>query len=189
MMSRGNDSTQHEQVHHRQAIQCLADLKKHEPLFQDHMDIVLQDIDKSLTVKAVRERQQICSILEMMEIKTSDNIPSLIAWAKHIEQYSTPTPSNIANHLASLLMKPEILLGLHFESELGEYFEITTSWHSQPGETNTRNNFRMLELHTFWFEFIIPWWKRALTKPKEALKKRLNIGELTLKKKTYLQQN
>ena len=63
----------------------------------------------------------------MMEINTSDNIPSLIAWAKHIEQYSTPTPSNIANHLVSLLMKPEILLGLHFESELGEYFEITSS--------------------------------------------------------------
>lgn len=95
-------------------------------------------------------------IIFALEKKTENGTPSLIAWAKRIEKYSTSTPSRIASHLALLLLKPEIILALHFESEMGSYFEVTMNWHSQPGETNTRNNFRMLEIHTFWFEFVIP---------------------------------
>ena len=50
-----------------------------------------------------------------------------------------------------MLFMPEIIVALHFESELGDYFEITSSWHSSPGELSTRPGFRMLEMHILWF--------------------------------------
>ena len=121
--------------------------KKHEPLFQDHMDAILDDV--KVHVKAARERKerwlsnqlQAASMIEMMEIKTSDGTPALLAWSKRIEEKATSLPSGIASHLASLLLKPEIILQLLFEAEIGKYFEETSAWHSRPGETNHRNNF------------------------------------------------
>ena len=50
-------------------------------------------------------------------------------------------------------------------------FEVVSAWHSQPGEINSRNNFRMLELHTFLFEFIMPWWSKANSRFEEVFPK------------------
>ena len=176
---RSNDDAQHKQVHHCQVIQCMANLRKHDPLYQDHMDEVMKDTDYKIIVKAPRERKQRWNsnqrqsryIISTMDKKTKDGVPSLIAWAKRIEQYSTSLPSQIASHLSSLLLKPEIILSLLFEGEIGIYFEITSLWHSQPGETNCRNNFRMLELHSFIFEFVMPWWSKATKDLKSVLPK------------------
>ena len=61
---------------------------------------------------------------------------------------------------------PAIIVALHFESELGNYFEVTSNWHAMPdGELSTRPGFRMLEMHTLWFEFIMPWWEEAKQNP------------------------
>jgi hypothetical protein len=36
-----------------------------------------------------------------------------------------------------MLFMPEIIVALHFESELGNYFEVTSCWHVNPGELFT----------------------------------------------------
>jgi hypothetical protein len=41
------------------------------------------------------------------------------------------------------LLKPEIVVTCHFESELGECFEVTGKWHAAPGELATRPGFRV----------------------------------------------
>lgn len=38
---------------------------------------------------------------------------------------------------------PEILLALNFESEVGEYFEVTMKWHAIPGAVSTRTGIRI----------------------------------------------
>ncbi|KAL7548072.1 hypothetical protein ACHAWF_011358 [Thalassiosira exigua] len=40
---------------------------------------------------------------------------------------------------------PSILLGLHFEAELGNYFEQVYSWHNRKGPFHQRSGFRMME--------------------------------------------
>jgi hypothetical protein len=67
----------------------------------------------------------------------------------------------IAKEVATMLFMPNIIVALHFKSELGDYFEVTSSGHANPGELSTQPGFRMLEMHALWFEFIMPWWEEA----------------------------
>ncbi|KAL7526386.1 hypothetical protein ACHAXR_001468, partial [Thalassiosira sp. AJA248-18] len=61
---------------------------------------------------------------------------------------------------------PEIIIGLQFEAELVDYFEVTYAWHAYPGEMSTRPGFRTLELHHLLFEHILPFWEGAKKDPK-----------------------
>ncbi|EJK52059.1 hypothetical protein THAOC_28715 [Thalassiosira oceanica] len=40
---------------------------------------------------------------------------------------------------------PQIVLGLQFEAEIGDYFEATTAWQNRPGLIHTSNGYRMME--------------------------------------------
>jgi hypothetical protein len=68
------------------------------------------------------------------------------------------------------LLKPEIVVTRHFESELGECFEVTGKWHASPGELSTRPGFRIMEVHPFLFEFVFPSRNEAIEHSAEAFK-------------------
>jgi hypothetical protein len=66
------------------------------------------------------------------------------------------------------LLKPKVVVGCHFESELGECLEVTSKWHVAPGKL--RPGFRIMEVHPFLFEFVFPCRNKAVEHPAEAFK-------------------
>ena len=58
-----------------------------------------------------------------------------------------------------------IILGLHFEAELGNYFEVAYAWHNRTGPNHTRSGFRMMEIHDLYFDFELPWWSEVNENP------------------------
>jgi hypothetical protein len=195
--------SQHSQVHHRQCMQSIYDMfSRDRVVCQSHMDKVLEGTWQSLKVKAMRERQQRWLanqmnaqwVLEAMDLKTADGKPALLAWAQRVREYShNQIIRRIAKEVATMLFMPQIVLALHFESELDNYFEVTSSWHANPGKLCTRPGFRMLKIHVLWFEFIMPWWEEAkqnpcLRFPKtfEYLNSNVEVGKRDLKRKQLL---
>jgi hypothetical protein len=92
-----------------------------------------------------------------------------------------------------MLFMPAAIVALHFESELGNYFEVTSNWHAMPGELSARTGFRMLEMHTLWFEFIMPWWEEAKQNPAlrfpktfEHMKSEVKVADRELKRNQLL---
>ena len=173
----------HRQIHHCQLLQSLHDLFSQDRIgMQEHMEIILGG-QQQLKIKTMRERIQrwlvnqrnASWVLEALSIKLDDGSSALIQWARRIEKYTASSVvRQIARDVATMLIKPEIITGLYFESALGSYFEITLQWHAMPGELSERSGFRMMELHLFWFEFIMPWWQSALTKPESHFKEMFN---------------
>jgi hypothetical protein len=68
----------------------------------------------------------------------------------------------VGREIATWLSMPPIILGLHFESELGLYFEETHAWHNCAGPLNKRLGFRMLEIFDLYLGFEAPWWNSAV---------------------------
>ena len=173
-----NTQNQHKQVHYRQSIQLFADIMKHCD-GQAHMDVVMKDSGHKIMVRRVRERQQrwlvnqqsATWIITVSKKMTKEGLPCLIAWCMRIITYETPSVCDMAKHLLQLLLNKAVWLGLNFDSDMLEYFEPTCNWHSQPGENATRPGFRMLEMHTFLFEFGLPWWEKAKQSPDKVFRK------------------
>ena len=61
---------------------------------------------------------------------------------------------------------PAIVLGMHFESELGKYFKEIYARLNLPGPHNTRSGFRMMEIHNHYFDFELPWWNQVNDSPR-----------------------
>jgi hypothetical protein len=118
----------------------------------------------------------------------------LLAWAQRVCEYShNQIIRRIAKEVATMLFMPEIVLALHFESKLGNYFGVTSSWHANPSKLSTQPGFRMLEMHALWFEFIMPWWEEAkqnpslrFTKTFECLNSEVKVDDHILKRKQLL---
>ena len=100
---------------------------------QQHMDVILGGKQK-LKIKTMRERIQqwlgnqrnASWVLDALSIKLEDGSSALIQWARRIEKYTTSSVvRQIAKDVATMLMKPEVITGLHFEAALGSYFETT----------------------------------------------------------------
>ena len=60
---------------------------------------------------------------------------------------------------------PGILATLHFEQEMGLYFEITSGWHGSPGSLVEPPGFQSMELHCLWYEFVCLWWNSSISSP------------------------
>ena len=143
---------------------------------QAHMDVVMKDSGLKVTVRKVQERQQrwlvnqesATWIITQSKKMTREGVPCLIAWCMRVINYETPSVSEMAKHLLQLLLNKSVCLGLNFDSDMLEYFEPTCNWHSQPGKIATRPGFCMLEMHTFLFEFGIPWWEKAKKSPEKV---------------------
>ena len=178
-LNRNGDNTQHEQVHHRQALQRLYDIRKRDrDSAQLHMDYITKESQlPRIIVRGVRERQQrwlvnqesAAWMLRYMNVKTKDSTLVIIEWAIRMDRYGLPVVSDAARHLVQLLLMPEIILALHFECDLGTYFERTMLWHGNVGQMNKRPGFRMLEFHSFLLEFVMPWWECAKNNPQLGL--------------------
>ena len=78
---------------------------------------------------------------------------------------TSDTTIAIAKDVVEMLLLPEIMVALNFERETGLYFEVTSKWHSSPGQLSARPGFRMFEIHSLWFEFISPWWEAVKANP------------------------
>ena len=67
----------------------------------------------------------------------------------------------VAQDVIIMLSMPGAIVTLHFESEIGCYFAVTSKWHASPGELFQRSGFRIMELHGLFFEFMAPYWEKA----------------------------
>ena len=82
-----------------------------------------------------------------------------ISWALYFSNHNRSSwKGRVGSEFATWLSIPAIVLGLHFESELGNYFEEIYAWHNRPGPHNTRSGFQMMEIHNLYFDFELPWW-------------------------------
>ena len=177
----------HSQVHHRQLMQSIYSLHADDKnLSQAIMDEVMEGADEDVRVTASRERTQrwlvnqrnAQRIWAMYGKKTKDGVPSLIAWALYFANNSRSTwKCRVGKEIATWLSMPAILLGLHFESELGIYFEEITAWHNRPGPINSRSGFRMMEVHSLYLSFEVPWWNEAVTNPASRIPKTMKFLE------------
>ena len=171
----------HRQCHHLQVIQTIHSLHSDDrPLSQSLMDEVMDGHKDLVRLKTARERRQrwlvnqrSCkTIAEQIKVFNNDGIPSLIAWGLAFANWSRSDWKRRAGaEVATWLAMPEIILGLQFEAEVGEYFETTYYWHNRPGPFNSRPGFRMMEVHDLYFNFILPWWNDVVDNPESKLKK------------------
>jgi hypothetical protein len=75
--------------------------------------------------------------LDMLRKRTQTGVPSLIAWAHTFANESrSDWKRRVGREIATWLSMPPIILGLHFESELGLYFEEMYAWHNRAGPLN-----------------------------------------------------
>jgi hypothetical protein len=160
------DKGNQRQVHHLQLMQSLHSLRVDDWEYAQAILNCIMGEGKSFSLKTWRERQQrwlvnqrnAKHILAMLQHMTPDGKVALIEWALH---YYNNKPSDgwqrvAGGEIATWLQMPEIILGLHFESELGEYFEVVYAWHCRAGPIHTRSGFRMLEIFDLYFKFELP---------------------------------
>ena len=167
----------HRQNHHLQLCQDLYDfVSKNKILSQSIMDKVLEGTGSKLIVSPKRQRdqrwlanQRNCLWIRIaMETMTAKGEKALVAWATSLLQNKlSKLGRTIMNDVLRLLLMLPILISVHFEAELGQYFEITTFWHAQLGKSK-RPGFRMLDIHTLYLDFCIPFWNKSLDKPEEV---------------------
>ena len=59
--------------------------------------------------------------------------PALIVWAKEVhDSTQCPTSRRIAKEILNMLYMPEIIIALHFEASMGEYFDKTSEFYCTP---------------------------------------------------------
>ena len=88
-----------------------------------------------------------------------------------MEEYLSSSIRKMAKDINLFINKKSIILGLNFEVKTGIYFEVTSKYHSIPGELSCHIGFRILELHNLWFDFITSWWKGAMVDQKSGIQK------------------
>ena len=180
----------HQQVHHRQLLQSIHSLHTAEPsISQEIMNEVMEDSNKppsTYKLKTDRERQQrwlvnqrnAKRILTFLQVTNAFGIPCIIAWAMAFYNWSrSEWQRRVGGEIALWASMPAIVLGLHYEAELGEYFERTYYWHNRAGPFNTRPGFRMMEVHDLYFGFMLPYWNEIVEDPASKLPKTMKYLE------------
>ena len=181
------EKADHTQVHHRQVLQSIHSLHSADKNFsQESMNELMEGADESVHITTKLERQQrwlvnqrnSTSTLAMYAKKTKDGVPSLIAWAlSFANKNRSAWKRRVGKEIATWLSMDAILLGLHFESELGSYFEEITAWHNRKGPINDRSGFRMMELFDLYLGFEVPWWNEAVANPASKMPKTMKFLE------------
>ncbi len=142
------------------------------------MDEVMEGADENVPITAKRKHQQcwLKCTLDMNAKKTKDGVPSLVAWGLYFANKNcSQWKHRVGKEIATWFSMPSILLGLHFESELGIYFEEITAWHNRKGPINNRSGFWMMELHSLYLGFEVPWWNEAVAIPTSWISKTIKI--------------
>ena len=95
--------------------------------------------------------------LEMLAKKTADGSCALLLWAMHWANKSRSAwKRQVGKEVATWMSMDTVILGLHFEAELGNYFEEVYAWHNRKGPINERSGFRMMEIFDLYFGFEVP---------------------------------
>ena len=167
-------------MHHCQLLQSIHDLHKSDkPFAQELMNNVLSG-SVELKIKTKNERKQrwlvnqqnATQTLEMYHTITPEGNSALVEWAlKFVNESTSDWKRRAGQEIATWLSMPSIILGLHFESELGNYFEEIYAWHCRSGGLNKRSGFRMMEIYDVWLGFEVPWWNKAIKNPELQLPK------------------
>eukprot|EP00581_Thalassiosira_minuscula_P011083 CAMPEP_0183718832 /NCGR_PEP_ID=MMETSP0737-20130205/11987_1 /TAXON_ID=385413 /ORGANISM="Thalassiosira miniscula, Strain CCMP1093" /LENGTH=102 /DNA_ID=CAMNT_0025948461 /DNA_START=699 /DNA_END=1007 /DNA_ORIENTATION=+ len=100
------------------------------------MDRLMEGASKPVRISTKQERQQrwlvnqcnATKTLKMMQCTTKGGVPCpcLIDWAlEYANKDKSPWKRHVGKEIATWLSMPSIMLGLHFEAELGSYFEET----------------------------------------------------------------
>ena len=135
------------------------------------MDEVLAGTGEDIPVKVCRERVQRWLanqrnarwVIDALKVLLPDGTPAFVEWARRmIKRSATDVPRDASTDVTEMLLMPEIIAALHFEMEMGNYFEATSAWHGMPGSDETRPGFRCMELPWLWLELIAPWWESTL---------------------------
>lgn len=183
---RGN----HQMMHHRQLLQNLHSIHTDDPvLSQAAADAVLADKGASYRIRTSRERQErwlvnqrhAARVIEGLELLGDDLETSFwVQWARYLHERSDGWKRRSLGETILMFLKPDIIVGLHFEAELKNYFETTYEWHANPGELSTRPGFRVMEYHQLYFEFIAPFWQMAKETPEKTFPKTFEyLGSIT----------
>eukprot|EP00978_Attheya_sp_CCMP212_P002262 scaffold4659_cov73-Attheya_sp.AAC.2 len=126
------------------------------------MDQVLEGTGKTIQIHTTRERQQrwlvnsrSCErILNAMTTRTVNNMPAHLGWAhKMSSQHHTGNWRLAAKDVIEMLLMPSIIVD------------------GYPGELSTRPEFRVMELHQLYFDFIAPFWEEDRLNPSKQLKR------------------
>ena len=114
----------------------------------------------------------------MLAKRTADGIPSLIAWGLHFANKSmSGWKKRVDREIAVWASTPAIILGLRFESEIGNYFEEIYQWHNRSGPLHKRSGFRIMEVFDLYFGYEVPWWNEANDDPASKLPKTMKCLE------------
>jgi hypothetical protein len=177
-MAGDTENGEHEQIHHRQCLMSMHSLHSDDqPYSQAIMDRVMEKKGK-VTKRTWKECQQrwlvnqryAAKVLEMRLITTPLDVMCLIACALYFANFSRSSwKSHVGCEVATWLSMPPIILGIHFEAELGNYFEEAYAWHNQTGPLHSRSGFRMMEVHDMYFDVELPWWRQVNANPDENM--------------------
>lgn len=174
---RGN----HSMMHHRQLLMNLHSIHTDDPtLSQAAADAVLNGTGHKYKIQTSRERQQrwlvnqrhAKRVIKGLELLGTDADESFwLKWARYMHERTSGWKRRSLGETITMLLMPSIIVSIYFESELGDYFEVTYEWHANPGALCNRPGFRMMEYHQLYFEYIAPWWKRAKEEPQKNFPK------------------
>ncbi len=83
----------------------------------------------------------------------------LVAWVLYFANTSrSDWKRRVGKEIAIWITMPATVLGLYFESELGNYFEQVNSWQCSRGPFHYRSGFFfMMEIYDNYCDFEMPW--------------------------------
>ena len=94
----------------------------------------------------------------------------MVAWGLHFANTSrSGWKKSVGKKIAIWANIDSIRLGLHFEAEIGNYFEEIYAWYKRSGPINKRSGFRMMEVFDLYFGYKIPWWNSVNRNPQSKL--------------------
>ena len=171
----------HRQNHHLQLCQNLYDfVSKNKVLSQNVMNDLLKDTNLTkVKVNPKRQRDQrwlanqrnCLWIRRTMEMKTTAGEPVLLQWSMEIaKQKLTSLGRTIIEDTIRQLMLPSIMVAIYFEADVGQYFEITSFWHALCGQSQ-RPGFRMMDIHSLYIDYCVPFWNKAMVTPELVFSK------------------
>jgi len=175
------------QVHHRQCMQTLHSIVVSDKILAQSLadkilkrnsDETSQDPKRRLKykIRTFRERQQrwlingrfAKIILEGHNLDLPlDDHGFWVTWAYEYLPLVSGWKRTALEELITWFMMPEIIVGIQFEAELVDYFEVTYQWHANVGELCKKSGFRTMELHHLLFDHIMPFWEGAIKEPKK----------------------
>lgn len=166
----------HDQMHHRQAIQNLADIFCRDPitikdLFYQILGAVLVAILglphllKERDARWMSNSRAAKEILKYLYVQDEEGTSFWVIFCREIQLLYTDFRLDRIGDEAQMLMAPTIIAGLHLEAELGDFFEMTHDFHAQKGQLADRPGFRSLELVALYVGYVLPYWEDAKNNP------------------------